>query len=200
MRTSWKVKICTAFGIAALLIAGAAAYATVYEKAMVLEEETETPMIAEASFEEKPEPMEIEPEEPEIQLYDVPLDEEVQVLIIEECGKREIDPVIILAMIFQESRFETDIIGDNGQSFGLMQIQPRWNYQRMLDLDCTDLLDPRQNVMVGIDLLDELIARDKGLEWALTAYNAGAAAANKIGCNNYAAMVIEKAGAINVLE
>lgn len=41
-------------------------------------------------------------------------------------------------------------------------------------LNVTDLSNPVQNVTVGVDLLAELMAEEKGWEWALTAYNAGA--------------------------
>lgn len=107
-------------------------------------------------------------------LYDAPLDADLQAFIIEECEKREVDPAVIIAMIERESQYTADAIGDNGNSFGLMQIQPRWHYQRMSDLGCTDLLDPYQNVTVGIDLLDSLLDRyDGDYGKALTAYNTG---------------------------
>jgi soluble lytic murein transglycosylase-like protein len=99
-----------------------------------------------------------------------------------------------MAMIYTESRFQADVVGDSGQAYGLMQIQPKWHYQRMLDLNCTNLLDPKQNVTVGIDLLAELLESGKGIEWALSAYNAGIASANKNGCNDYAELVMAKAG------
>lgn len=126
-------------------------------------------------------------------LFNVDLSEDVQLHIIHLCEERHIDPAVIIAMIERESGFQTDVVGDNGQSFGLMQIQPRWHYQRMLDLGCTDLLDPIQNVTVGIDLLAELL-ENRGIEWALTAYNSGTAYANEVGCNNYAAAVMARVG------
>ena len=76
-------------------------------------------------------------------------------------------------------KFDADVIGDNGDAFGLMQVQPKWHRERMDKLGVTDLLDPYQNVTVALDYLVELLGRDKGLEWALAAYNAGATGANK---------------------
>lgn len=107
-------------------------------------------------------------------LYDVPLDAELQFRIIGMCEERDIDPAIVMAMIWKESRFHADSVGDGGNSLGLMQIQPRWHSKRMEKLGCTDLLDPHQNVVVGIDYLAESIRRyDGDVAKALVAYNQG---------------------------
>lgn len=107
-------------------------------------------------------------------LYDVPLDAELQFHIIGLCEERDIDPAIVMAMIWKESRFHADSVGDGGNSLGLMQIQPRWHSKRMEKLGCTDLLDPHQNVVVGIDYLAESIRRyDGDVAKALVAYNQG---------------------------
>lgn len=106
-------------------------------------------------------------------IYNVNLSTEVQECIITECGKYNIPPEIVVAMIERESRFNANAIGDNGNSFGLMQIQPRWHNKRMEKLGCTDLLNPVQNVKVGIDYLGELYNRYGDIGKALTAYNTG---------------------------
>ena len=107
-------------------------------------------------------------------LYDVPLDAELQFHIIGLCEERNIDPAIVMAMIWRESRFHADSVGDGGNSLGLMQVQPRWHSKRMEKLGCDDLLDPHQNVVVGIDYLAESIRRyDGDVAKALVAYNAG---------------------------
>ena len=84
-------------------------------------------------------------------------------------------------MIFHESNFDSAVIGENdsGYSYGLMQIMPRWNYDRMERLGCLDLLNPYQNVHVGVDLLAEYIEKGCGIEWALMAYNGGPSYANR---------------------
>jgi soluble lytic murein transglycosylase-like protein len=113
-------------------------------------------------------------------LYPVPLDEDLQVYIIDLCEQHYLDPSVIMAMIDRESDFRVKVMGDNGQAYGLMQIQPKWHQARMDKLGVTDLLNPYQNVAVGIDYLVELLNREKGLEWALMAYNGGQAYANKL--------------------
>ena len=106
---------------------------------------------------------------------DIPLEAVVQDYIVTMCAERGIDPAVIFAMIAHESTYRADVIGDRGNSYGLMQIQPRWHQARMDKLGVTDLLDPIQNVTVGIDYLDELIDDYYGgdLTKALVAYNQG---------------------------
>ncbi len=115
----------------------------------------------------------------EFPFYDVPLDEDLQLFIVRECEKHHIDAAIIMAMIERESAFDADAIGDNGHSHGLMQIQERYHIERMERLGCDDLLDPYQNVLVGIDYLAELLESYEDIEKALIAYNAGATGAYK---------------------
>lgn len=112
--------------------------------------------------------------EPERVYYDVPLSKELQDHIFAECEKHGIDPSIVVAMCFRESSYNASAIGDNGKSFGLMQIQLQWNSERMECLGCDDLLDPFQNVTVGVDILAELLDKHDGdIAKALVAYNQG---------------------------
>ncbi|MCI8348699.1 MAG: lytic transglycosylase domain-containing protein [Firmicutes bacterium] len=105
--------------------------------------------------------------------YNVPLDYKLQNYIRELCDEYNVDMPLVLAIIGQESNYDPNATGDNEQSQGLMQIQQKWHSERMHKLGVTDLMNPRQNVTVGIDLLAELISEEKGWEWAVTAYNAG---------------------------
>jgi soluble lytic murein transglycosylase-like protein len=111
--------------------------------------------------------------EPPIALYDVPLDAELQLHIIEEADEHGIDPAIIVAMACRESTYNVKCIGDGGDSYGLLQVQPKWHCGRMQKLGCTDLLDPYQNVTVAVDYLYELLNKYGDTAKALTAYNRG---------------------------
>lgn len=135
--------------------------------------------VAVAELEPVEEEIVIEEAEPEVMYFDVPLDPELQDHIFAECEKYGVEPAIIVAMIERESRFKADAVGDSGRSQGLMQIQKKWHSERMEKLGCDDLLDPYQNVTVGIDFLAELIGKGRGVEWALMAYNGGPSYANK---------------------
>lgn len=112
--------------------------------------------------------------------YNCPLSHELQDYIADLCAEVSIDPAVIIAMIGRESTYRADAKGDKGKSLGLMQIQPRWHSERMEALDCDDLLDPYDNVTVGIDFLSELVNKyDGNMHMALMAYNAGATGAKR---------------------
>ena len=114
-----------------------------------------------------------------VKYFDVPLERELQNYIFKLCEENSIDPALVIAMIYRESSYNPATIGDNGKSFGLMQIQPKWHQWRMDKLNCPNLLDPYQNVTVGIDFLSDLFGRGKSVEWVLMAYNGGPSYADK---------------------
>ena len=103
----------------------------------------------------------------------VPLSDSYQKWLGELCRSYEVPTALVLAMMARESDFKADLVDDNGQSFGLMQIQPQWHRERMRKLGVQDLTDPAQNALVGVDFLAELIGRGYGIEWAVMAYNGG---------------------------
>ena len=111
--------------------------------------------------------------EPVTTYYDVPLSQDLQDYIFKLCDERGIDPTIVIGIIERESKYDASTIGDNGNSLGLMQIQPRWHQARMTEYNCTNLLNPYENVCIGIDILADLIDSGNSLEWALMAYNGG---------------------------
>ncbi len=196
----------------ALLLLLAAVYiwknqSSLYKKYSVVEPESEEVFVEETvDISEEPiveEPVEVASVEPEVGYvrFDVPLEQDLQNHIFMLCAERDLDPAIVFAMIDQESKFNADIVGDGGNSFGLMQIQPRWHSDRMVKLGCTDLLDPYQNVTVGVDFLAELVSDGKSIEWALMAYNGGPAYANRKTSagvlSEYAASVLRKSSELN---
>lgn len=118
-------------------------------------------------------------EEPERTYYDVPLTEDLQDIIIDVSEKRGVDPALVLAVIEKESGYNSDASGDNGRSQGLMQIWRSFHEKRMEKLGAVNLYDPRDNVLVGIDILAEKLEKYEDVEKALIAYNAGDAGAKK---------------------
>ena len=124
--------------------------------------------------------VEAEPE-PEIDIYPVNLDADLQRYIIETCEEYMVNPSIIIAMCFYESSFNADAIGDNGECMGLMGISPRWCWPEMEKLNCPDMRDPYQNVTVGIDIFAQKMAKyDWNTVMALMSYNAGDAGAHRL--------------------
>lgn len=69
------------------------------------------------------------------------------------CKQNDVPYALVLAIIEHESGYEFDKTGDNGNSKGYMQIYEKWHTDRMQKLNCTDLMNPYQNVKVGIDFL-----------------------------------------------
>lgn len=114
---------------------------------------------------------------------DVPLDGETQAFLRSACEEAGITYELALAVIRQETDFR-NVVGDNGDSIGYMQIQPKWHEERMERFGVTDLADPYSNFRVGCDFLAELLS-EYTLEEALTAYNSG-----KAGQSEYATSVI----------
>lgn len=115
-----------------------------------------------------------EPEKVEaVTYYDVPLSEELQDHIFKLCEERGVDPALVMGMIKKESSFNPDSIGDSGNAYGLMQIWPKWHGPRMKQYNCPDLLDPFQNVTVGIDIIADWLDTGRGVEYALMGYNGG---------------------------
>ena len=126
----------------------------------------------------------LEVEEPEAVAFDpvredIPLDADTQRQLYRSCDEVGVPYELALAVIWRESRFQ-NIVGDNGDSAGYMQVQPRWHSERMERLGVFDLADPYGNFLVGCDYLAELIGKDRGIEWALMAYNGGPFYANNM--------------------
>ena len=148
-------------------------------------------------------PIEEEETREAIAFYPVPIDHDLQAYIIHTCEEYHIDPSIIVAMIDRESSFRSDAIGDSGESVGLMQVKERFHSDRMERLGVFDLLNPYQNVTVGIDYLAELHERYEGdIEMALMAFNAGPSGAHKhyfskgIYSSDYSKYVLETSKAL----
>lgn len=95
----------------------------------------------------------------------------------------EVDPYIVLSVIYHESRFIPNVSA--GRCVGLMQISTYWHQDRAKRLGVTDFWDPYSNILIGVDLLNELMNMVNGdIYRALTRYNGGS------GISNYAREVI----------
>lgn len=107
--------------------------------------------------------------------YDIPLDKEFQTHVIRLSEEANMDPCIIFAIIWHESRYQPDVVGDSGDSLGMMQIQPKWKemQDRIARLGITNLLDGYQNVMLGIDIISDYYEELGDIETALITYQCG---------------------------
>lgn len=110
-------------------------------------------------------------DEKEFTPLDVPMDESIQEEIASICEEQHISFSFVMAVIKKESNFKADSIGDKGNSLGLMQIQPKWHAERMEELGVTNLMDPIENVKIGVNLLIELFETYGDAQQVLMAYN-----------------------------
>lgn len=99
--------------------------------------------------------------------------EEVQKYTYCLCKQYGVEYSLIVAMIERESGYHYDRIGDDGQSMGYMQIWETAHTDRMERLGVSDLKDPYQNILVGVDFIAELIKKYGTVQDALAAYNYG---------------------------
>lgn len=103
--------------------------------------------------------------------YDVPLSDDLQQRIEEICKEYGVEANVVMAIIEVESGCDPTLVGDNGHSWGLMQIYNSEHIPRCVRLGAWNLLDPVMNVRVGVDYLAELLNYGHGMEWALSFYN-----------------------------
>lgn len=99
--------------------------------------------------------------------------EKMQVYTYCICKQYGVRYDLVVALIETESGYRFDKVGDDGHSIGYMQIYEECHRDRMERLNVTDLTNPYQNVLVGIDYLSELIERYGTIQDALAAYNYG---------------------------
>lgn len=100
-----------------------------------------------------------------------------------------LDMNIIKAIVEEESNFYPGAIGDDGESLGLMQIQPRWHQARMERLGITNLMDPVYNTIIGCDIIAELYQQYGNYMDALSVYNSG----NTVDGREYAQRILDRA-------
>jgi soluble lytic murein transglycosylase-like protein len=97
-------------------------------------------------------------------------------LIILRVGKREgVDPRLIHAVIWQESKYKPTAVSHAGAQ-GMMQLMPATAKR----FDCADVGDPESNIAAGTKYLRWLLARFEGdVTLALAGYNAGEGSVDK---------------------
>jgi soluble lytic murein transglycosylase len=92
-------------------------------------------------------------------------------------GKYSIDPLLVLSIVREESRFDSDARSPAG-ALGLMQLMPHTAFQLdrrlRLGIDSSpDILHVRNNLHVGIYYLSHLVKEFGSYTYAIAAYNAG---------------------------
>ena len=100
-------------------------------------------------------------------------------IITDAAAQYHVDPNLVAAMAFKESRFNPNAVSWRGAQ-GVLQLMPKtakW-------LGVTDSFDPKQNVFGGTKYIAQLLQRFNGnIEMAVAAYNAGPELVAKVGPN-----------------
>lgn len=102
--------------------------------------------------------------------YDVPLSDDIQKYVYEQCQKYMVSPALVYAIIENESDYQIDAVSSDGYDFGLMQIRSLCHTERCVRLGAWNLLDAKMNLRVGIDYLSELL-EDNDEPHALAKYH-----------------------------
>lgn len=123
--------------------------------------------------------------------------------IHEAAARHGVDPMLIKAVIFQESVFDSKVVGSAGE-VGLMQVLPSGSvedwavfYKRKAPAKAF-LFDPRLNIEIGTWYLKKGLSRWEkykySTELALCQYNAGESRANRWKPEDYSGEVIDRIG------
>lgn len=113
-------------------------------------------------------------------------------LIMSVANERQLDPMLVKAVVWRESRFDREKVGSAGER-GLMQVSPKaaneWAHENKIsDFQLDQLFDPKTNLEAGSWYLrrgiDHWQNESDPLPFALAEYNAGASRAQRwVGAN-----------------
>ena len=110
------------------------------------------------------------------------------------CEQTDICPELVQALIETESNWDPE--ARNGDCIGLMQISEDWHQDRMEKYGVTDLTDPYDNILLGVDYLAELFRHYEDPAMVLMVYNGDSRAWDywETGeMSEYAAKILERA-------
>src|SRR5437016_12670841 len=106
-------------------------------------------------------------------------------LISSVANERQLDPMLVKAVVWRESRFDREKVGSAGER-GLMQVSPKaaneWAHENKIsDFQLDQLFDPKTNLEAGSWYLRRAIDHWQNqanpMPFALAEYNAGASRA-----------------------
>lgn len=93
----------------------------------------------------------------------------IATIISDAAAQYHVDPNLIAAMAFKESRFNANAVSWRGAQ-GVLQLMPR----TAKALGVNDSFDAKQNIFGGTKYMSQLLERFNGnVEMAVAAYNAG---------------------------
>lgn len=103
---------------------------------------------------------------------DIPLDQDLQDYVWMIAGEYALDPYLIFAVMYVESKFDPNVISTT-DDYGLMQINICNHAWLSAKYGITNFLDPYQNILAGADILSEKIHKTNDFRTGLMSYNLG---------------------------
>lgn len=109
--------------------------------------------------------------------FPIPVPQYLSAIIVEASQKYGVDPNLVAAMAFRESRFDPHAVSRIGAQ-GVMQLMPK----TARSLGVHDAFDPRDNVFGATKYLRTLLDRFHGdVDQSVAAYNAGPELVARVG-------------------
>jgi soluble lytic murein transglycosylase-like protein len=118
----------------------------------------------------------VKPETPSLGTFSTG-DATIDRYIVDSCARYNVDPLLIVAQMKQESGFKQKATSHKGAS-GLMQLMPATARR----FGVTNIYEPQQNIEAGVKYMRWLLDKFNGdVKLALAGYNAGEGAVMKYG-------------------
>lgn len=114
----------------------------------------------------------------------IPLDYDLQAELRAACDEFDVPFSLMVAMIDKETDF-TNMVGDNGNAEGYLQIWEYWCWDKMDDIGATNLMNPVDNFRTGCYIMS-LNMENHSVYDSLSIYNTGSS-----GNSYYADTVME---------
>lgn len=96
-------------------------------------------------------------------------EEQIDLYVEDICEDYGVDPYIVKSIIWHESRYNPNAA--NGNCVGLMQISTYWNAKRANELGIIDFYDPYSNILIGVDIISDMLNNNNDIKLTLMLYN-----------------------------
>lgn len=97
--------------------------------------------------------------------------DDIKVICAKYGAEYGIDPELLEAIAWRESRFVANMVSENGSCKGVMQVNDQIHKERIEKLAVKDIYDIDENIHVAADYLAELLKDNPSIEYALARYH-----------------------------
>lgn len=97
--------------------------------------------------------------------------DEIKIVCSKYGNEYGIEPELLEAIAWRESRFVANMVSENGSCKGVMQVNDQIHKERIEKLAVKDIYDIDENIHVAADYLAELLKDNPSIEYALARYH-----------------------------